>query len=181
MYRTMQALTAIRMLLLRLQIIIHHSDANNTRVALVAASSMADGFNPIVHLIQTAVINTKRGISRQSAVYSGQSAVKMKSGKTADWKLPTENCRLKIANWMKPTSPWLRILWITFVLALPAVILYSLFTKVIKCPACYLFEDGSDGLKNYYTLDYYVKHDNGWHYTGMNLSLIHISEPTRPY
>ena len=52
---------------------------------------------------------------------------------------------------MKLTLPWLRILWITFVLALPAVILYSLFTRVVKCPACYLFEDGGDGLKNYYT------------------------------
>ena len=69
---------------------------------------------------------------------------------------------------MKLTLPWLRILWITFVLALPAVILYSLFTRVVKCPACYLFEDGGDGLKNYYTLDYYVKHDDGWHFTGMN-------------
>ncbi|HSF87817.1 MAG TPA: hypothetical protein VLA46_00275, partial [Saprospiraceae bacterium] len=69
---------------------------------------------------------------------------------------------------MKPTLPWLRILWITFVLALPAVILYSLFTRVVKCPACYLFEDGGDGLKNYYTLDYYVKHDDGFHFSGMN-------------
>jgi hypothetical protein len=69
---------------------------------------------------------------------------------------------------MKPTLPWLRILWITFVLTLPAVILYSLFTRVVKCPSCYLFEDGGDGLKNYYTLDYYVKHDDGWHFSGMN-------------
>ncbi|MDZ4747042.1 MAG: hypothetical protein SH808_01030 [Saprospiraceae bacterium] len=69
---------------------------------------------------------------------------------------------------MKLSLSWLRILWITFVLALPAVILYSLFTRVVKCPACYLFEDGGDGLKNYYTLDYYVKHDDGWHFSGMN-------------
>ena len=69
---------------------------------------------------------------------------------------------------MKSTLPWLRILWITFVLALPGVILYAYFPKIFACPACYLFEDGGDGLKNYYTLDYYVKHDSGWHFSGMN-------------
>lgn len=69
---------------------------------------------------------------------------------------------------MKRAFPWLRILWITFVLAAPGAIIYAYFQKVIECPACYLFEDGGDGLKNYYTLDYYVKHDSGWHFTGMN-------------
>lgn len=69
---------------------------------------------------------------------------------------------------MKHTIPWLRILWITFVLAVPGVILYAYFPKIFACPACYLFEDGGDGLKNYYTLDYYVKHDSGWHFSGMN-------------
>ncbi len=63
---------------------------------------------------------------------------------------------------------WPRILWIIFVLALPAVIIYSFFPKVFKCPACYLFEDQGDGLKNYYTLAYYVEHDKGWHFSGMN-------------
>ena len=69
---------------------------------------------------------------------------------------------------MKPTVPWLRILWITLVLVAPGFILYSYFTKIFACPECYLFEDGGDGLKNYYTLDYYVKHDQGWHFSGMN-------------
>ncbi len=69
---------------------------------------------------------------------------------------------------MKRPLPWLRILWVTFVLAAPGVIIYSLFQKIMECPACFLFEDGADGLKNYYTLDYYVKHDQGWHFTGMN-------------
>jgi len=69
---------------------------------------------------------------------------------------------------MKRSLPWLRILWITFALALPAFIIYSFFPKVFECPSCYLFEFSGDGLKNYYTLDYYVQHDAGWHFTGMN-------------
>ncbi len=63
---------------------------------------------------------------------------------------------------------WPRILWILFVLALPAVIIYNYFPGLFKCPACYLFEDNGDGLKNYYTLAYYVQHDHGWHFSGMN-------------
>lgn len=63
---------------------------------------------------------------------------------------------------------WPRILWIVFVLSLPAIIIYSAFTKIFQCPACYLYEDSGDGLKNYYTLAYYVQHDKGWHFSGMN-------------
>src|SRR6187431_404614 len=69
---------------------------------------------------------------------------------------------------MKKAISWSRILWITFVLAVPGIIIFSAFKKIFPCPSCYLFEDGGDGLKNYYTLDYYVKHDQGWHFTGMN-------------
>lgn len=58
--------------------------------------------------------------------------------------------------------------WIALVLSTPAIILYLHFTKIFKCPACYLFMDGGDGLKNYYTLLYYVQHDSGWHFSGMN-------------
>ena len=63
---------------------------------------------------------------------------------------------------------WPRILWIAFVLSLPAIIIYGFFQKVFECPACYLYEDTGDGLKNYYTLAYYVQHDKGWHFSGMN-------------
>lgn len=63
---------------------------------------------------------------------------------------------------------WSRILWVVFVLSLPAVIIYQFFPKLFECPACYLFEDSGDGLKNYFTLVYYVQHDTGWHFTGMN-------------
>nr|MBP7239999.1 hypothetical protein [Saprospiraceae bacterium] len=69
---------------------------------------------------------------------------------------------------MKPTLHWPRILWITFVLALPGFIVYSYFPKIFACPSCYIYEWTGDGLKNYYTLDYYVKHDSGWHFSGMN-------------
>ncbi len=69
---------------------------------------------------------------------------------------------------MRRTFSWLKILWITLVLTIPGMVIYCLFQEVIECPACYLLEGGGDGLKNYYTLDYYVKHDSGWHFTGMN-------------
>lgn len=69
---------------------------------------------------------------------------------------------------MKRSILWPRILWILFVLAVPGYVLYHYFPKIFACPECYLFEDGGDGLKNYYTLDYYVKHDTGWHFSGMN-------------
>ncbi|MDQ3016384.1 MAG: hypothetical protein M3R25_06680 [Bacteroidota bacterium] len=60
------------------------------------------------------------------------------------------------------------ILWIIIVLALPAFIITNHFTNIFKCPSCYLYEDSGDGLKNYYTLAYYVQHDKGWHFSGMN-------------
>src|SRR5688500_14832499 len=62
----------------------------------------------------------------------------------------------------------LRIAWVVIVLSVPAVIIYRYFTKIFKCPSCYLYSDAGDGLKNYYTLAYYVDHDNGWHFSGMN-------------
>ncbi len=61
-----------------------------------------------------------------------------------------------------------KLLWIVFVLALPAIIISNHFTKIFECPSCYLFEDTGDGLKNYYTLAYYVQHDDGWTFSGMN-------------
>ena len=61
-----------------------------------------------------------------------------------------------------------RFAWPVFVLMVPALIIYSYFTKIFKCPSCYLFSDAGDGLKNYFTLAYYVQHDNGWHFSGMN-------------
>src|SRR6187551_3104025 len=69
---------------------------------------------------------------------------------------------------MRLSFTWPRILWITFVLALPGFMVYSFFPKIFACPACYLYEFSGDGLKNYYTLDYYVHHDKGWHFSGMN-------------
>ena len=43
------------------------------------------------------------------------------------------------------------------------------FEKIFKCPACHLFVDSADGLKNYFTVAYYVKHDSpGIWSEGMN-------------
>lgn len=43
------------------------------------------------------------------------------------------------------------------------------FEEVIKCPSCHLFVNSGDGLKNYFTPAYYVKHDPaGLWFNGMN-------------
>ncbi len=46
--------------------------------------------------------------------------------------------------------------------------LWWYFLKLFKCPSCYLFVDGADGLKNYFTSVYYVIADSGLWFTGMN-------------
>ena len=48
------------------------------------------------------------------------------------------------------------------------VILYFAFLKVIQNPEHYLFGDGGDGLKNYFTFVDYVRNGHGTHFTGMN-------------
>ena len=43
------------------------------------------------------------------------------------------------------------------------------FDAIFKCPSCFLFVDSADGLKNYFTSAYYVKHDKlGIWSQGMN-------------
>jgi hypothetical protein len=47
--------------------------------------------------------------------------------------------------------------------------LLSQFNEVIKCPSCHVFVDSGDGLKNYFTPAYFVKHDPaGLWSNGMN-------------
>ena len=60
--------------------------------------------------------------------------------------------------------------WLPWVLllAIPLYIINTSFDKVLKCPSCYLFEDSGDGLKNYFSLSWYVLHDDGLHFSGMN-------------
>lgn len=54
------------------------------------------------------------------------------------------------------------------VFLLLAILIYFSFQKVFSCPECYLYQDTGDGLKNYFTLAYYVENDSNWHFTGMN-------------
>lgn len=63
---------------------------------------------------------------------------------------------------------WSHPLWYLVVLTLPAIFLYIAFKDVFACPSCYLYSDAGDGLKNYFTLAYYVLHDEGWRFSGMN-------------
>lgn len=62
-------------------------------------------------------------------------------------------------------SSWV---WKVLVFLLPAILLYFSFQKVFACPECYLYLNTGDGIKNYFTLAYYVENDSNWHFTGMN-------------
>ncbi len=60
--------------------------------------------------------------------------------------------------------------WLTHVTVLLAValLIMALFGPVLWHPGRYLFSSVEDGLKNYYTAIWYVHHDAGWWFTGMN-------------
>ena len=49
-----------------------------------------------------------------------------------------------------------------------AALVYARFEKLFACPSCYLFSNGSDGLKNYFTSAFFVHHDPGAWFGGMN-------------
>ena len=54
------------------------------------------------------------------------------------------------------------------VLLVIALLMAVLFGPVFWHPGRYLFSTIEDGLKNYYTAIWYVHHDAGWWFTGMN-------------
>jgi hypothetical protein len=52
---------------------------------------------------------------------------------------------------------------------LMTIYLHEQFEMIFECPSCHLFVDSADGLKNYFTAAYYVKHDDfGVWSEGMN-------------
>ena len=55
-----------------------------------------------------------------------------------------------------------------FVLILATLLVIGLFSPVLFSPGSFLFGPTSDGLKNYYTILYYLQFDKGLHFTGMN-------------
>ena len=65
-------------------------------------------------------------------------------------------------SWLHKSGPF------TFMLLTMVVIVSCRFQKLIACPSCYLFANGSDGLKNYFTSAFFVRHDPGWWFGGMN-------------
>lgn len=62
-------------------------------------------------------------------------------------------------------SAWLLTLG---TMAAVAAVLAVLLGPVFWHPGRYLFSTVEDGIKNYYTALWYVQHDTGWHFTGMN-------------
>ena len=52
-------------------------------------------------------------------------------------------------------------------LSIPALLLVR-FGAVLINPNGYLFVEGGDGLKNYYLFSYYLRHDDGLRFTGIN-------------
>lgn len=61
-----------------------------------------------------------------------------------------------------------RIVILSLYTLICSVILYFSFQVIFEFPSHYLYSNSGDGLKNYYTLTHYVKHDNGFHFSGMN-------------
>ncbi len=62
-----------------------------------------------------------------------------------------------------------RLLPIILLIASTTALIWWHFAKLLRCPSCYLFVDGGDGLKNYFTAIYYVLYDRlGWWFAGMN-------------
>ena len=53
-------------------------------------------------------------------------------------------------------------------LALAVGFMLLLFGDIVYRPNTYLFGSGGDGIKNYFTPAYYLKHDTGWTFSGMN-------------
>lgn len=53
-------------------------------------------------------------------------------------------------------------------LLLGALLLFRVFGQLLMHPNGFLFVVGEDALKNYYTPAYYVKYDEGLHFSGMN-------------
>ena len=53
-------------------------------------------------------------------------------------------------------------------MALGLLILLVAFPDIFIAPSDFLFNDEGDGLKNYFTMAYYIANDSGWHFSGMN-------------
>ena len=64
----------------------------------------------------------------------------------------------RVANKLVPPLVGIGWLWL----------LYKWFRPILHHPDQYLFNPEGDGLKNYYTLAYYLRYDHGMHFTGMN-------------
>ena len=53
-------------------------------------------------------------------------------------------------------------------ISLAFMLVLSTFFKIFQHPSEFLFSTNGDGLKNYYTVAYYVDHGAGLHFSGMN-------------
>lgn len=57
---------------------------------------------------------------------------------------------------------------VLILLLITTILICLFFGKIIIQPNTYIFSTVGDGVKNYYTAAYYIKYDNGTHFTGMN-------------
>ena len=86
---------------------------------------------------------------------------------------------------MEKTKSQTKGLWL--VILILALIIGFKFQTIVLSPNSFIPERGLDAFRSYMAASYHITHDSTYSfYTGMNypygdLSLIHISEPTRPY
>jgi hypothetical protein len=60
-------------------------------------------------------------------------------------------------------------LFLLLTIMVMAIALFAFYAKVLVAPGNYLFSDTGDGIKNYYTTLYHIKHDTSYaHFTGMH-------------
>jgi hypothetical protein len=67
-----------------------------------------------------------------------------------------------------PEKHWTQRLALPLLVITTCAYLYWRFRKVFACPSCYLYSNAGDGLKNYFTSAYWVHHDTGLWFHGMN-------------
>jgi hypothetical protein len=59
-------------------------------------------------------------------------------------------------------------LWIFALLVSGWLLLHGLFEDLMRHPNRYIYGNGEDSYKNYFTAAYYLKYDSGLHFSGMN-------------
>src|SRR4026207_243076 len=58
--------------------------------------------------------------------------------------------------------------WLAITVGAQLLVVLWFFAPVVRHPNSYFFSAGPDGIKNYYIPAYYIRYDQGIHFSGMN-------------